>query len=107
MPTRLRDRAEQSQSDRKARDRAMILPLVGLILLAPPVGEIFLLDAKIAGVPFTLVYVFAVWALVIAGAAMLARRLRAGVDGAAGRPGDGFSGASFTAGHDPQQDSVN
>jgi hypothetical protein len=87
MATRLSDRADQSLSRRKARDRAMILPLAGLILLTPPVAEIFHLDAKISGVPFTLVYVFAVWALLIAGAAALARRLRAGEETSAGQSG--------------------
>ena len=71
-------RAEQPLRHRKTRDRALILPLAGLILLIPPVAGVFHLDAKIAGVPFTLVYLFAVWALLIAGAAALSRRLRDG-----------------------------
>jgi hypothetical protein len=76
------DRADQPLRHRKARDRALILPLAGLVLLIPPVAGVFHIDAKIAGVPFTLVYLFAVWALLIAGAAALSRRLRDG-----GEPG--------------------
>ena len=76
MRSRLRDRTDQVLSHRKARDRAMILPLIGLILLTPPVGGIFHLGTKVAGVPFTLVYVFVVWALLIVGAMALSRRLR-------------------------------
>jgi len=72
--------ADQPLRHRKARDRALILPLVGLILLTPPVAGIFQLDAKIAGVPFTAVYLFAVWALLIAGAAALSRQLHNGVE---------------------------
>ncbi len=68
-------RADEPLRHRKTRDRA-------LILLIPPVAGVFHLDTKIAGVPFTLVYLFAVWALLIAGAAALSRRLRDG-----GEPG--------------------
>ena len=74
------DRADEPLRHRKTRDRALILPLAGLILLTPPVAGVFHLDAKIAGIPFTVVYLFAVWALLIAGAAALSRRLRDGDD---------------------------
>ena len=70
------NRVDQPLRHRKARDRALILPLVGLILLTPPIAGIFQLDAKIAGMPFTGVYLFLVWAILIAGAAMLSRQLR-------------------------------
>jgi hypothetical protein len=68
--------AEKPLRDQKSRDRALILPLVGVILLLPPVGGIFVLEGTVAGLPATLAYVFGVWALLIAGAAALARRLR-------------------------------
>ena len=67
---------DQPLRDRKSRDRALILPLVGLILLMPPLAGVFQLDAKIAGVPVTLLYLFSVWAVLIAGAAALSWRLR-------------------------------
>ncbi len=70
------NRADQPLRHRKARDRALILPLAGVILLTPPVAGIFQLDAKIAGMPFTVLYLFAVWAILIAGAAALSRQLR-------------------------------
>jgi hypothetical protein len=69
---------DQPLRHRKARDQALILPLVGLILLTPPVAGVFQLEAKIAGVPFAVIYLFVVWALLIAGAAVLSRRLRNG-----------------------------
>ena len=62
----------------QTRDRAIILPLIGLALLTPPLGGIFQLDLKIAGVPFTLIYLFAVWAALIACAWALSRRLGSG-----------------------------
>jgi hypothetical protein len=57
------------------RDRALILPLVGLLLLTPPLLNVFELDASLAGVPVTLIYVFSVWAGLILAAAALARPL--------------------------------
>lgn len=80
MTASANDRADEPLRHRKTRDRALILPLAGLILLTPPVAGVFHLDAKIAGIPFTVVYLFAVWALLIAGAAALSRRLRDGDD---------------------------
>lgn len=72
----MRRRADQPLRHRKARDRALVLPLVGALLFTPPIAGIFEIDAKIGGVPFLLVYLFAVWAALIAGAAALAGRLR-------------------------------
>jgi hypothetical protein len=63
-------------SDRKTSDRALILPLVGLLLLLPPVAGIFQLDVRILGIPFTAFYLFVVWAALIAGAALLSWRLQ-------------------------------
>lgn len=67
---------EQLLSAHKVRDRALILPLVGLVILTPPVAGIFQLDLRIAGIPFTVLYLFAVWGLLIAGAAVLSQQLR-------------------------------
>jgi len=62
----------------KVRDRALVLPLLGILLLVSPLAGISQLDAKPFGVPFTLIYLFSVWAVLIAGACALARRLRDG-----------------------------
>jgi hypothetical protein len=78
------DRTDHPLDTRKARDRALILPLIGLILLMPPVAGIFQLDSKIGGIPATLVYIFVVWAGLIAGAAALSRRLRRSADANSG-----------------------
>jgi hypothetical protein len=53
----------------------MVLPLAGFALLMPPLAGIFQLDLKIAGVPFTLVYLFSVWAGLILCGWRLSRQL--------------------------------
>jgi hypothetical protein len=69
-------RGEQPTVEPKVRDRALILPLVGALLLLPPLAGIFQLEVLVFGLPFTAVYLFAVWAFLIAGAALLAPRLQ-------------------------------
>jgi len=81
------DRAGQHRRDRKTRDRALILLLIGLALVMPPVAGVFHLDTKLGGIPVTLIYLFVVWALLILGALRLAGALRA-MGGASGPPGD-------------------
>jgi hypothetical protein len=63
-------------TNRKAQDRAFILTLIGLLLLVPPIADVFQIDARIAGVPFTALYLFVVWGVLIVGAAALSKRLR-------------------------------
>jgi hypothetical protein len=65
---------------RKTRSRSVALLLTGLALLLPPIAGVALNEMTIFGVPFALIYIFAVWALLIAGAALLARPLWAGQD---------------------------
>lgn len=67
-------------SDRKTSDRALILLLVGCVLLLPPVAIIFQLDLRIMGIPFTGIYLFAVWGGLIVGAAILSRRMQSNAD---------------------------
>ena len=62
-------------SDRKISDRALVLLLVGCLLLLPPLAGIFQLDMRVLGIPFTGFYLFTVWGALIAGAAVLSRRL--------------------------------
>jgi hypothetical protein len=52
---------------RKARDTALAVPLVGVILLMPPVAQIFAVEGRIFGLPVAVAYVFGVWlALIVA-----------------------------------------
>lgn len=82
------ERRDRPPGDRKAQDRARILPFVGLILLLPPVAGVLRLDGALFGVPLTLAYVFGVWAGLIAAAAALSRRLRAELDASPGAAED-------------------
>jgi hypothetical protein len=54
----------------------MALMVIGAVLLLPPVAGIFLIDGTIADLPIPMLYVFAVWIILIAAAAMLSRSLR-------------------------------
>jgi len=65
--------------DRKDGDRSLILTLVGALMLTPPLAGIFLLDIRVLGIPFTGLYQFVVWGLLIAGTALLSMRLRHGI----------------------------
>ena len=88
----MRDPTDRPAGHHKARDRALVMPLIGLILLTPPVAGIFDIDARIGGVPATLVYIFAVWALLVVAGAAAARRLR-GTDEAGPLPAPDEPGA--------------
>ena len=70
------NRTTQAFSDRKAIDRAMLLPLLGCLLLVSPLLNLLQLDLRVLGIPFTALYLFAVWGLLIACAALLSRRLQ-------------------------------
>lgn len=82
------DRTRQYQSSRKVRDQSTILLLLGLALLVSPMAGIFQIDAKLVGVPVTLLYLFAVWAGLIIGAYVLAKRLIADRKDAQASKGD-------------------
>lgn len=60
----------------RLRDAAALLPLLGTLLLMPPLVTLFAVGIDIAGVPLVVVYLFAVWLGLIVCAALLARRLR-------------------------------
>lgn len=72
---RRRAAADAAFSVRKARDGALAVPLIGFILLMPPVAQIFAIDGRIAGVPVTVGYVFGVWLLLIVGARRIGARI--------------------------------
>ena len=67
---------DRSVSDRKIGDRALILPLVGCLLLIPPLAGIFQIDLRVFGIPFTAFYLFFVWGALIVGAAFLSRQIQ-------------------------------
>lgn len=59
----------------RVRDTAVLLPILGLVLLMPPVVTLFVADVSLAGVPLIVVYLFGVWLGLIGATALLARRL--------------------------------
>lgn len=63
------------QDRQRIRDAATVLPFVAAALLMPPLIGIFAAPVVLGGIPLIVLYVFAVWAAVILGAFVLARRL--------------------------------
>jgi hypothetical protein len=59
----------------RARDAGLVLPLAGLVLVAPPAVNLFTADLTILGAPLIAVYLFTVWGLLILCAQRLSRRL--------------------------------
>ena len=72
----MRDPIRPQLSHRKIRDRSIALVFAGLLFLLPPIAGVSLIDERVLGLPMPLVYVFLVWGLLIAGAALLSRPLR-------------------------------
>lgn len=67
---------EPEPDSRGARDAATILPFLGVVLIVPPLVSIFVAPIRLAGIPLIVVYVFGVWALIIAAAYLVSRRLK-------------------------------
>jgi len=74
--------AQATLARRKRRDAALLLPVLGLVLLASPVLDVFADAGRLAGIPAAVLYVFGVWFALIGACARLARVLEDG-DGAA------------------------
>lgn len=67
---------EREQPHRqRIRDAATVLPFVGTALMMPPLIGLFAVPVALGGIPLIVLYVFAVWAAIIASAFVLARRL--------------------------------
>ena len=64
-----------AEPEARARDAAWVLPLLGLLLLMPPVIVLFAVPFGLAGVPLIVVYVFGVWLALVVAAALLGHRL--------------------------------
>ena len=76
--------ADPRGPSRRTRDLAFIVPLLGVILMMPPLVGLFARPgAGIAGVPLIVVYLFGLWLALILAALILARHLgKAEDDGA-------------------------
>ncbi|SDG75058.1 hypothetical protein [Roseospirillum parvum] len=62
---------------KRCADRALVLPLLTLLLLCPPLLLVFSHDTTLTGVPLLYAYAFTVWALAIVAGALVSRRLLA------------------------------
>lgn len=99
--------ARRGYRQRRLIDAARVLPVFGAILLLMPV----LWDASGGDPPAPRLaergaYLFAVWGLLVLGAAVLGRRLRDGAippDGASREPGATSGGAPAAAGPDAER----
>lgn len=60
---------------RRLSDIAVLAPILGLVLLTPPVIGLFATRGTIFGAPVILIYLFTVWLALILAAAILSRRL--------------------------------
>lgn len=66
---------KRSADPARVRDAARLLPLLGAVLLMPPVITLFVANVDIGGVPLIVVYLFCTWLTLIVCAAWLSRRL--------------------------------
>ena len=60
---------------RKLVSSALFFTLFGVFAFLPPLILLFRFDARIGGVPVETVYVFVLWALLVAGARWFSRTL--------------------------------
>lgn len=72
----------------KARDAALILPIVGLLLFIPPLIGIFASDSFLFGTPVIVAYIFTSWAVLIVCAGILSRHLKRAAQHEAARAPD-------------------
>ncbi|RRH72792.1 hypothetical protein [Falsigemmobacter faecalis] len=70
----------QTQEEARRRDLALVLPALGVLLLLPPLLNLFTRRVLVWEIPLEVIYLFTVWALLIVGAAVYSRRVRAGRD---------------------------
>ncbi|MEM8742919.1 MAG: hypothetical protein AAGE13_15675 [Pseudomonadota bacterium] len=79
LPPSTGEDAAQANADptlrtRRARELAVILPLLGVFLLVSPVIRVFAAPGTVAGIPLIVLYIFGVWAVMIVATAALTRR---------------------------------
>lgn len=63
---------------RRLVELAFLLPVLGAVLLLPPVVMVVSGAAEATGLPLFVPYLFAVWAFLIAATRLLSRRLERG-----------------------------
>lgn len=58
----------------KREDVAFLFPFFGIVVLVPPIVNLFVVERLVFGMPLEVVYLFTVWVALILGAIILARR---------------------------------
>lgn len=69
------DLAKRAYRKRKLRDAALVLPILGVFLLASPLITIFANDGQVLGLPTPFIYIFGVWILLVIAARRMAHLL--------------------------------
>ncbi len=64
-----------SLPSRRLHDMAIVAPILGFVLLTPPIIGFFATEGTLFGAPTILIYLFVVWLGLILVAAILSRRL--------------------------------
>ncbi len=59
----------------KLESASLFLTVLGAMLITPPLVLVFQTDGRLLGIPAELVYLFAAWAVMIAGAWWLSGRM--------------------------------
>ena len=66
---------KRNRRNRKKREIALILPIIGTFLLLTPIVNVFFADDGSSTLITTLLFIFGVWAFLIAAAYFLSRAL--------------------------------
>lgn len=66
---------QRPEDHARRRDAAFVLPFFGVLLLLPPFLNLFTRERLLWGVPLEVLYIFGVWLGLVAGAAILSRRM--------------------------------
>jgi hypothetical protein len=60
---------------RKLKSAALFITIFGVMLLTPPLTLLFQVETRLFGAPVELIYMFSVWAGLVAAAFWLGRRM--------------------------------
>lgn len=70
MPRTLR---AQNDDPAKREEVAFLIPFFGVVVLMPPILNLFVIDESHFGLPLEAIYLFSIWIALILGAVILSR----------------------------------